>query len=477
MAISSTPDSKTQVEATEEETFTEPWNPPMTRGGLLRTGAAAAAAGGAAATLGKAGVAQAAGGGKNKWKKRRFRALVKIDGTPAIHEVELTWPLHPRQVIVAVESTQISYSNAWEAYKAPNFGNPGQRPFMLGYISVGKIVYVGEHVRRVQVGDSVVLGVTPQCGQCYNCLHNRPDMCQFMGGSDDDPAIQNPRFTLVSDGRPVDGFRGGFGELNVTTDNYVVPLFTDISASALSLLGSVGVTGLAPPTVFTPVAPGSDVAVFGCGPIGLSAVNGAAIMGADRIVAIDPIAYRREAALKVGATAVVNPTGKDATLVAELREMFRGRTERRFAGGHPRSNGPDFILEATGSQEFDPSTRGIEPQPDPLGLREMLQIIELCPSYGTIVTTGVRWSGGTFAVPAGQMGPNGKRWITAQMGGAGLTRDLPRMVNMMERGQYKWEELVSAEYPLEQWKQALDETAYRQKISNHIVFDPSQFLD
>ncbi len=475
MAASSSSGSKT-ASATAEAPQAEPWNPPMTRGGLLKTGAAVAAAGGAAAALGKTDVARAAGGGKNKWKKRRFRALVKIDGTPQIAELELTWPLHPRQVIVASEASQVSYTNSWEAYKASFFGNPGQSPWMLGYIGVGKVVYVGEQVRRVKVGDRVVLGVTPQCGQCYNCLHNRPDMCRFLSG-DDDPATDEPRFTLVSDGRVVDGFPGGFSELMVATDDWVVPLFTDLPATALSLLGSVGPAGLAPPTVFTPVAPGSDVAVFGCGPIGLSAVNGAAIMGADRIVAVDPIAYRREAALKVGATAVVNPTGKDATLVSELQEMFRGTSERRYAGGHPGSNGPDFILEATGSQEFDPSQRGIEPQPDPTGIREMLQIIQLCPSFGTIVTTGVRWSGGTIPLPVGQMGPNGKRWITGQYGGAGLTRDLPRMVNMMERGQYKWEELVSAEYQLEQWKKALDETAYRQKISNHIVFDPSQYLD
>ncbi len=476
MAASSSSDSEA-ASAAAERPQAEPWNPPMTRGGLLKTGAAVAAAGGAAATLGKAGVAQAAGGGKNKWKNRRFRGLVRASGQISVADLELIWPIDPREVLIATEGTQASYSNTQQLNVSAT-----QSPAIAGYIGCGTVVYVGEQVRRAQVGDRVVVGVTPQCGQCYNCLHGRADMCQFLSGDAVNGLQNRPFARLVSDGREVSGGRNGFSELMVANDEWVVPVFTDLPGSALSLLGSVGATGLAAATSFVPVAPGSDVVVFGCGPIGLSMVNGAAIMGANRIIAVDPIGYRRQAALEVGATAVYNPTGKDATIVADLTELTKARTNRNYAGGRGTStgafkeDGPDYIFEATGAQLWDPSVRGIEPQPDPTGIRELEQIWSLCPGYGTMVWTGVRW--GNFNVPI--LGParmDGRRLISGQNGGSHLMRDVPRMVNMMERGQYKWEKIVTAEYPLEQSVEALRDAAYRSTISAHVVFDPAQFLE
>jgi Zn-dependent alcohol dehydrogenase len=86
-------------------------------------------------------------------------------------------------------------------------------------------------------------------------------------------------------------------------------------------------------TTFVPVEPGCDVVVFGCGPIGLSIINGAVLHSAGQIIAVDPIAYRREVALQIGATTAIDPTGKNDTLGAELRDMCKGRTDRYFAGG------------------------------------------------------------------------------------------------------------------------------------------------
>lgn len=110
------------------------------------------------------------------------------------------------------------------------------------------------------------------------------------------------------------------------------------------------------------------------------------------------------------------------------------------------------------------------------GVREIQQIFQLCPGYGTIVTTGVRWGGVDIPIPSVSLTNAGKRLIQGQYGGTGLMRDVPRMVNMMERGQYKWQRIVSAEYPLEQARQALEDAAYRTKISAHVVFDPAPFL-
>lgn len=461
----------------------------LSRRSLLTGGAAAAAALGSVAL---AAPALAQNASASRWEGRRFKAFVNADGVASVVDLELL-PTGPYQVIIATEATQASYSNTQGVVKpvggpAPGAGAPGgdrppRPPSVVGYIGVGRVVHVGESVRRVQVGDRVVVGVTPQCGVCYNCLNGRADMCQFLEGDDVNGAGDPPFARLVSDGREVTGGRNGFTELMVATEEWLVPVFTDLPASALSLLGSVGATGLAASTSFVPVRPGTDVVVFGCGPIGLSMVNGAAIMGANRIIAVEPIKYRRDAALALGATAVVDPTGKNDTLVAELRELTLGKPNRFLAGGRGNSpfpfvaNGPDYIFEATGSQIFDPSVRGIEPQPDPEGVLEIQQIFDLCPGYGTMVTTGVRWTFPQIPIPAIALTNAGKRLIQAQYGGAHLMRDIPRMVTMMERGQYKWDKIVSAEYPLADSLAALEDAAYRTKISSHVVFDPAQFAE
>lgn len=459
----------------------------LSRRSLLR-GAAVAAALGGASLEGMALAKNTPLRGSSPWAGRRFRGFVIADGKAQLADLELIWPLNPRQVIIATEATQASYSEGPSVLKAAERAvERPSPPVIAGYVGAGTVVYVGEHVRRVQVGDRVVVGVTPQCGSCYNCLRGRADTCQFLGGVTEINGNPNPPFArLVSDGREVVGGRNGYSELMVAYEEWVVPLFTDLPASALSLLGSVGATGLAAATMLVPVEPGSDVVVFGCGPIGLSMVNGAAALSANRIIAVEPIAYRREAALALGATDVVDPTGKDETLVAELIAMTNSRTRRNWAGGRGamtrvfpfNANGPDFIFEATGSQLFDPSERGIEPQPDPSGAREVQQIMQLCPSYGTVVTTGVRWNFGTnIPIPGTSLTNAGKRLVQGQFGGAHLMRDLPRMVNMMERGQYKWDKIVSAEYPLEQARQSFEDAAYRTKISSHVVFDPAPFIE
>lgn len=126
-----------------------------------------------------------------------------------------------------------------------------------------------------------------------------------------------------------------------------------------------------------PVEPGSDVVVQGLGPIGLSQVNGAAILGAGQISAIDPIKYRRDVALELGATTVIDPTGKDATLVDAIRAMTQGPTHRFFAGGRSHvvtsagfqsvSRGPDFLYEAVVDDRF-PNAPGLGVSPDPTGI-------------------------------------------------------------------------------------------------------------
>lgn len=483
MAVSSTPDTKTRLEATREETGAEPWNPPLTRGGLLKTGAAVAAAGGAAATLGKTGVAQAAGGGNNKWKNVKFRGYVRYDDKGEVVNLRLIWPIKPRQILIRTEATQACYSIVSGALA----NTPGAVPGVPGHGGVGRVVAVGDEIRRFQVGDRALVAITPQCGQCYNCLVGRSDMCQFLREHEGYEA--NPIFATMEDGRTVGGGRGGFSELMVANEEWAVPIFTEHQAAELSLLSCVGAVGFGMSSTFVPPDAGSDVVVFGAGPIGLSIINGAVVHGAGQIICVEPIAYRREIALEIGATRVVNPTGKDATLGLELREMCKGRTPRFFAGGRNwevagsggddivggGARGPDYVYEATGGQRFDPSLRGIEPQPDPTGILPLQQMYGLIPNYGHGVTTSIGQTG-NVSIAAGRFTNSGKTLHSAQYGGVDLMKDVPRFVNLIDRGIYRTDLIATAKYPLEQARLALEDSAYRTTVSAHVVYDISKEL-
>ena len=197
------------------------------------------------------------------------------------------------------------------------FGRLSQMALIQGHGGVGTVEAVGPDVRRVQVGDRVCVSGTPQCGHCYQCLRGRADMCQFLGrqGPDDLVAIAD-----MSDGTPVfaNSHIGGLAEKMVTFEEWVVPIFTKATAVDLGMVCScVSVAGLGATTSqnVALVEPGSIVAVVGCGPLGLSAVQGARISGASTIVAIDPIRARREVALKTGATHALDPNVEGTRLV------------------------------------------------------------------------------------------------------------------------------------------------------------------
>src|SRR5687767_11320942 len=281
---------------------------------------------------------------------RRFKGWVsRGTGTGRTTLQELTLrPITGRQVLVRTEATNLCYSNVGAVLGVPpNIAPPpgaapavvppqgapqaapagpppgpagGGRALIQGHGGVGIVEAVGPEVRRVQAGDRVCVSGTPQCGACYQCLRGRSDMCQFLGrqGPDDLVAMADMR-----DGTPVyaNSHIGGLAELMVTFEEWVVPVFTRAPAVDLGMVCScVTVAGLGATTSqgVALVRPGSTVAVVGCGPLGLSAVQGARISGASTIIAIEPIRARRELALKVGATHALDPNVEGDGLVAKV---------------------------------------------------------------------------------------------------------------------------------------------------------------
>ena len=115
---------------------------------------------------------------------------------------------------------------------------------------------------------------------------------------------------------------GGLADYMVPFEEAVIPIFTSAPSDELAMLHCVSGCGLGMTMTLSPIEPGSNVAVFGLGPVGLSAVQGARIMGAAQIIAVDPVKVRRDLALKLGATAVLDPNvDKGWDLVARIRNM------------------------------------------------------------------------------------------------------------------------------------------------------------
>ena len=466
-----------------------------TRRDLLKAGLAAA--GGIAISPSPEAFAQG-GGSAAVVTGRRFRGWVSRGNGPGrttLQDLTLR-AISGRQVVVRTEATNLCYSNvgavlglqpnigpppgppsgtspanaprpAAPPAPAGGFGRLNQMALIQGHGGVGVVEAVGPEVRRVQVGDRVCVSGTPQCGACYQCLRGRADMCQFLGrqGPDDLVPIAD-----MSDGTPVyaNSHIGGLAEKMVTFEEWVVPIFTKATAAELGMVCScVSVAGLGGTTSQNTalVEPGSIVAVVGCGPLGLSAVQGARISGASTIIAIDPIRARREVAMKVGATHVLDPNAEGNRLVEKVRELSSGPNNRLWAGGRDSGGllggaGADFVLEAVGADAVAPK---LEAGPDPTGILPLRQAYEMTAAGGHIVTTSL--PRGIFSLPAVMFTIGGRTHHAGQAGGCNPMRDIPRFVELLDKGQYNAKALATRVVPLERMLEAYEEVAYRTTVT------------
>jgi S-(hydroxymethyl)glutathione dehydrogenase/alcohol dehydrogenase len=292
-------------------------------------------------------------------------------------------------------------------------------------------------------------------------------MCQFLSaiGADDLIPIAD-----MSDGTPVyeNSHIGGLAELMVTTEEWVVPIFTKADTVDLEMVCScVSVAGLGATTSqgLVSIAPGSAVAVVGCGPLGLTAVQGARIAGASMISAVDPIRARRDIALRVGATHALDPNVERDNLVQRVRELTSWPGNRLWSGGRNPAGrrpgaGADFVVEAAGADQVQPK---VETGPDPTGILPMQQAYQMCALGGHLITTSI--IRGDMVLPGNLFSIGGVTHHGGQAGGCSPMRDIPRFVEMLEKGQYDAKTLATTVVPLERMLEAYEDVAYRSTIT------------
>jgi S-(hydroxymethyl)glutathione dehydrogenase/alcohol dehydrogenase len=401
---------------------------------------------------------------------RTFRGLVRHDNTLDVQDLRLL-PIDPRQVVIRSQAVAPCYTIVRGALGT----NPIRRAEVPNHCGFGVVEAVGALVKRVQVGDRVVVAGTSQCGQCYQCLQGRPDYCQFTFFSNAAGVEAFPPFAELRDGTRVyaQAGIGGMSEIMTAFEEYCVPIFSDLPAAELTLLGDQLASGFAAGHADMHFQLGSDVVIFGAGPVGLGAVQAGRVTGAGQVIAIDPIKYRREFALKMGATLALDPVAEGDGLVERVRELCRGPNDRRFAGGVSwgragnavMSRGADFVVEAAGFQAFPPKA---EPQPDPTNVKTVQQAWDCTRMGGHVMLMGFTLQPVSFPGPS--LALLGRTIHPGQQGGLNVMRDIPRYVKLIEKGAIDAKSLITKRYTLADSRQAVQDTADRTIITGVVEF-------
>jgi S-(hydroxymethyl)glutathione dehydrogenase/alcohol dehydrogenase len=334
--------------------------------------------------------------------------LETIPGELIIDDVRID-TVGPHEVLVNTTAAGLCHSDLH--FMEAKYPHP--LPTVLGHESAGVVEEVGSQVSYVQPGDHVITCISGFCGACRYCLSGRPNLCDKVG-LDRDPSGP-PR--LRRGDESIFQFIGlsSFAEQLLVHEHMLVKIRPDMPLDKAALIGCGVTTGIGAVLHTARVRPGETVAVIGCGGIGLNAIQGAAIAGAGRIIAVDRIASKRDLALAFGATDVVDASEVDA--VAAVVELTAGGVDHAFEA---------IGLAATAQQAFNMLAKG-----------------------GTATVIGMIPLGEHIELDGFQLLME-KKIQGSNMGSNRFRTDMPQYIEWYLDGKLKLDELVSAVMPLEQ---------------------------
>lgn len=346
-----------------------------------------------------------------------------------IEEIQISKP-RPREVLVRTLAAGICHSDM-------HFFNgtyPGQVPMVLGHESAGIVEAVGSDVHYVKPGDHIITCLSVFCGHCEKCLTGHLSLCQepeMSRGKDEEPRISQ-------NDTPLGQFAqlGSFAEMMLVHEHALVKIREDMPMDRAALIGCGVTTGVGAVIHTAAVEPGSTVAVIGCGGIGLSCINGAAIAGASKIIAVDRVASKLDLARKFGATDVVDASAGNA--VEEIIEMTGGGVHYSFEA---------IGLKATAEQAFQMLRAG-----------GTATIIGMIPPGDMVSLHGVDFL-------------SEKKIQGSMMGSNRFRVDMPRFVDFYLQGRLHLDDLVSARIKLADVNEGMAALETGEIARSVIIFD------
>lgn len=318
-----------------------------------------------------------------------------------VEEVTLS-PVGDNDVLVKTEASGVCHTDLSMVK-----GYSGQAmPMVLGHEGTGTVVEIGRHVTRCKPGDRVIVSWAPTCGVCWHCVRHEAQHCDLFS------SIHGRHTVLRKDGSRAAMMAGlgTFSEMMLISELSVVPIKTELPAEQLAMIGCGVTTGVGAALWTAEVKPGSTVAVFGLGGVGLSVIQGARIAGAARIFGIDPLVGKRNIAESFGATDLIDP--EEGDVVEQLIAATDGR-------------GVDYSFEVVGQASI------------------ALQAFNAVRRRGTAVVVGMPKFDALLQLPLTPLFFMEKRLIGSLYGSVQIREHFPLLVEFAEKGMLDLEAMIS----------------------------------
>ena len=336
----------------------------------------------------------------------------------------------PTEVLVKMMASGVCHSD-WHVVKGE--WSHMELPMILGHEGAGVVESVGPGVTSVKPGDHVILSWKTSCGLCEMCQKGWPNLC------DNSPTVRSKPVVRAT-GAPMNQMigLGTFGSYTVVPEVAAVRIDEDIPFPQAALVGCGVMTGVGAAITTAQVQPGSTVAVFGCGGVGLNCIQGAAIAGATSIIAVDLLESKLELGRQFGATDTVDASQVDP--VERIRELTGGP-------------GVHYAFEAIGLVEAP-----------------FVQSIQCTRKRGVTVWVGHAPTDTPVTIDARLLMPE-KTIIASMYGSARPQIDFPRLLNLYKAGKLKLDELITRRFPVEEVNLAFEVLGRGEVARSVLTFD------
>ncbi|WP_444903163.1 S-(hydroxymethyl)glutathione dehydrogenase/class III alcohol dehydrogenase [Microbulbifer sp. CnH-101-E] len=340
----------------------------------------------------------------------------------SIEEVEVM-PPQKGEVRIKLTATGVCHT---DAFTLSGEDPEGVFPAILGHEGAGVVESVGEGVTGLTVGDHVIPLYTPECGECKFCLSGKTNLCQKIRATQGKGLMPDGTTRFSINGKPIYHYMGTstFSEYTVLPEISLAKINPEAPLEEVCLLGCGVTTGMGAVMNTAKVEAGSTVAIFGLGGIGLSAIIGAKMAGAERIIGIDINEDKFALAKKLGATECINPKNYEQPIQEVIVDLTDG--------------GVDYSFECIGN------------------VNTMRSALECChKGWGESVIIGVAGAGQEISTRPFQL-VTGRVWRGTAFGGVKGRSELPDYVERYLAGEFKLDDFITHTMPLDNINEAFD---------------------